>query len=551
MSKLLTTLALALAFAALSAGAHAAKLLGKSDHDSYVVIMHPEPVIAYEGDIRGYPATRPGQGHKINPNSAHVRKYQRFLEKGHRGAMQRAGVPRKRRTHDYTMALNGFAVRMSHEEAGRLAMQKDVALVIPDELQQPMTENSPEYLELTAPGGPYLKGYDGENVVVGVIDTGIWPEHPSFADDGSYTPLDTDVPCEFGNTAHHPDDQPFDCNGKLLGARDMATTYRALIGADPDEFWSARDDSGHGTHTASTAAGNAGVQATIFDRDFGDVAGIAPRARIIAYKGLGKLGGFGSDLAAAIDQAVADGVDVINYSIGSSSFAIGADDVAFLFAADAGVHVATSNGNSGPEAATIGSPASIPWVTSVGASTQNRTFQGSVTTGAGAEYFGASITGGSDELPLVDAAAAGDALCNPGALDPAMVAGNIVLCLRGEIARVAKSEAVAEAGGAGMILYNADDADTRNTDLHLVPSVHVNNTDGLAIKTYIAATAEPTARIAGGAFSPIEAPWMAAFSSRGPNLLTGDIIKPDVTAPGVNILAGNTPISYDPGAPGQ
>ena len=127
----------------------------------------------------------------------------------------------------------------------------------------------------------------------------------------------------------------------------MLDTYRALIGADPDEYDSARDDNGHGTHTASTAAGNAGVEAGMYGIPRGTISGIAPRARVIAYKGLGDLGGFTSDLAAAIDQAVADGVDVINYSIGGGAGLPGADEIAFLFAADAGVFVATSAGNSG------------------------------------------------------------------------------------------------------------------------------------------------------------------------------------------------------------
>ena len=230
-----------------------------------------------------------------------------------------------------------------------------------------------DFLGLTGPGRAYASGLTGEDVVVGVIDTGIWPEHPSFADDGSYGPsplgpLDESErsSCDFGNTAQNANDAPFTCNNKLIGARQMLDTYRALVGADPDEFDSARDDDGHGTHTASTAAGNAGVEASIFGRDYGEVSGIAPRARIIAYKGLGNQGGFTSDLAAAIDQAVADGVDVINYSVGGGANLASADAIAFLFAADAGVWVATSAGNSGPDAGTIGGPADVPWVTAVG-----------------------------------------------------------------------------------------------------------------------------------------------------------------------------------------
>jgi subtilisin family serine protease len=303
-------------------------------------------------------------------------------------------------------------------------------------------------------GGAWDKGYTGEDVIVGVIDSGIWPEHPSFADDGSYSaspvgPLGDSRPnCEFGNTHHNPDDAPFTCNNKLLGARQMLDTYR-LFFLDPDEFDSARDNDGHGTHTASTAAGNAGVEASVLGVPRGVVSGIAPRARVIAYKGLGDLGGFTSDLAAAINQTVADGVDVINYSVGGGANLPGADEIAFLFADNAGVFVATSAGNSGPGASTLGNPGTMPWMTTVGASTQNRSFEGSASSSDGWEFFGASITDGTVELPLVDSADAGSELCRPGDLIPAAVEGKIVLCRRGAIARVAKSYAVFEAGGAG------------------------------------------------------------------------------------------------------
>ncbi len=142
-------------------------------------------------------------------------------------------------------------------------------------------------------------------------------------------------------------------------------------------------------------------------------------------------------------------------------------------------------------------------------------------------------------------------MCTPGALDPNVVAGKIVLCLRGAFARVDKSRAVYMAGGAGTILYNANDNQTQNTDNHWTPAVHINNTDGLAIKTYIdGAGTSATAKINGGEFTRIDAPWMAAFSSRGPNGGAMDIIKPDITAPGVNVLAANTPTPFL-GAPGQ
>ena len=522
--------------------------------DVYIVVMAADPAIAYEGGIEGLPATKPERGNKLNANSALVKEYEKFLEKEHNKALEAVGASPCEKIYDYTVSLNGFATPLTETQATEIAKQPGVALVLPDEMRYKTTDNSPDFLGLTVPGGPWEKEYNGEGVVVGVIDTGIWPEHPSFADDGSYEPLPgyEGLPSDFGNTAHNPDDAPFTCNNKLLGAYQMLDTYRYYIGADPDEFDSARDDDGHGTHTASTAAGNAGVEASIYGIPRGTVSGIAPRARIIAYKALGNLGGFTSDLAAAIDQAVADGVDVINYSIGGGASLISADDIAFLFAADAGVYVATSAGNAGPGAATVGGPGTVPWLTTVGASIQDRTFQGSASSSDGGwEYFGASITGGTAELPLVDAADAGDEFCAPGSLDPDVVAGKIVLGRRGIYYRVEKSLAVYMAGGAGLILYNEDDSQSQNADNHWVPTVHINNTHGLAIKAYIAASPNPVAQINGGEFTEVDAPWMASFSSRGPNSVAGDIIKPDITAPGVNILAGASPFPDPEYLPGE
>lgn len=505
---------------------------------SYIVVMEADPLVVTEGtEGLGTPA-------------AEARADE--LVEGQDRALNETGIGEQEKVNEYTVALNGFSAVLSQEEAETLAARKDVALVVPDELQQVQTDASPEFLGLTVSGGAWDSGVTGEGVVVGVIDTGIWPEHPSFADDGSYPepppPPADGLPCEFGDTAHNRFDAPYICNNKLIGARQMLSTYRALTGIDPDEFDSARDDNGHGTHTASTAAGNSGVVATVYGRQLGVVSGVAPRAHVIAYKGLGNLGGYTSDLAAAIDQAVTDGVDVINYSVGGGAGLTGADELAYLFAANAGVFVATSAGNSGPTAGTIGGPASVPWVTAVGASTQRRFFQGRVVLGNGEEYTGASITPGVGPAPLVDAADAGDELCMPGELDPDVVSGSIVLCMRGAIGRVAKSDAVRQAGGVGMIMYEQSDQGNLFTDTHWVPTVHVDNTPGLAIKSYIADAEAPTAQILTGEKTEWPyAPSMTQFSSRGPNLVAEDIIKPDVTAPGLQVLAGASP-HPDPGS---
>ena len=231
------------------------------------------------------------------------------------------------------------------------------------------------------------------------------------------------------------------------------------------------------------------------------------------------------------------------------------DTLAYLFAADAGVWVATSAGNSGPDPATIGGPADVPWLTTVGASTQERFFEGTVELGAtnpnsgkgnganrGKSFSGASVTPGTDRLPLVDAASAGSDLCLRGDLKREVVEGKIVLCRRGATGRAEKGLAVFEAGGAGMILYNNTDSDNLFTDTHWLPAVHVNNTDGVQIKAYIASQPSPTAQIRTGDVSKFKAaPSTTYFSSRGENPTAPDIIKPDITAPGLQILAGGSP----------
>jgi len=511
------------------------KSVTRGAFDSYIVVMKADPLVVTEGR---------------NLDTQRAKNRGQQLKASHTKALSDAGVSTGAIANQYVNALNGFSALLSYEEATKVAASPGVALVMPDELQQATTDSSPTFLGLDSPGGPWATGYDGSGVVVGVIDTGIWPEHPSFSGAGFPAPPIGPVPCEFGNTAHNPNDTAFVCNNKLVGARQMLETYRSILGADPDEFDSARDDSGHGTHTASTSAGNAGVEATVLGTSLGTISGIAPRAHIVAYKGLGNQGGFTSDLAAAIDQAVEDGVDVINYSIGGGASLTGADEIAFLFAADAGVFVATSAGNSGPGEGTVGGPGNAPWLTTVGANTQPRFFQGTVELGNGASYDGASVTVGVASAPLVDAADAGGDLCISGTLDPNVVTGAIVLCRRGTNARVDKSLAVQMAGGVGMVLYENDDVGNLFTDPHWVPTVHVDNTPGLAIKAYIAggdATAE--IRDTHTVTTWPSAPSMTSFSSRGPNTPALDIIKPDITAPGLQILAGNTPFP-DPGSLG-
>jgi hypothetical protein len=540
----------------------------------YIVQLRQLPVVAYNGSIKGLKATKSATGRKVDPTSTAVLNYKRYLAGRHAAELKAVGGGKK--LYDYSYSFNGFAARLTAAEANKLAADKDVLAVTPDAIHEVDTSSTPAFLGLSDPGGLWDQlggvGHAGEDIVIGVVDSGIWPQALSFADrvDANGVPSATgrkvyqNLPGWHGKCTPGEQFTARNCNQKLIGARYYNASFGGNAGIDatrPWEFNSPRDYNGHGTHTSSTAGGNNGVPATGAAAAFGKISGMAPRARIAMYKALwstqdaSTASGSTSDLVAAIDQAVADGVDVINYSIsGTSTNFLDPVEVSFLFAADAGIFVAESAGNSGPASSTVAHPG--PWTTTVAAGTHNRDGQGSVTLGNGVTYFGASVATAVGPAPLIDSTAAGAsgasatavALCfstatNGGtpALDPALVAGKIVVCDRGSNARVDKSLAVQEAGGVGMILLNTS-PNSLNADFHFVPTVHLQSTDRTAVKAY-AATAGATATInAATIVTNAPAPFTATFSSRGPLVAGGgDLLKPDVIAPGQDILAAVSP----------
>ena len=533
----------------------------------YIVRLADFPAVAYDGGIPGYAATKPKKGAKIDPRDNKVARYASYLDSKHDAAVAGVGG---RKVYGYRYAFNGFAAELTDGQAELLKASPGVLSVEKDELLKMDTSTTPAFLGLSGSSGFWNTKAKGENVVIGIVDSGIWPEHPSFSDrtgtngNGSQGgKLDYhQIPGWHAKCTPGEAFNASNCNQKLIGAQYFNAGWggNAGISAAFDyEYNSARDADGHGTHTSSTAGGNAGVAVTGPAAALGSISGIAPRARISTYKvcwGRGTDGGcFGSDSVAAIDQAVADGVDVINFSVsGTSTNFRDAVEIAFLYAADAGVFVAASAGNAGPTTSTVAHPG--PWLTTVAAGTHNRDGTGSTTLGNAASYAGASFANALASSPLVDSAAAGlpaapageAELCVPGTLDPAAVAGKVVLCKRGVIALVDKSRAVAEAGGLGAIIYN-DPAGSSTTLalVHTIPTVHVVAASGLAIKSYIgSAGASATASIAQSTIIlTAPAPLTASFSSRGPlRAGNGDLLKPDLIAPGQDILAGVSPAGY-------
>ena len=534
----------------------------------YIVQLQGDPIVAYEGDIAGYAATKPGKGKKVNRNNKNVKKYGTYLKAQQDQLIHSAGGTK---AYNYTYALNGFAARMTAAEAAALKNRDGVVNVWKDEIHYPQTNASPNYIGITEAGESWSKGYVGEDVVLGIIDTGVWPEHPSFADvatpkkgnKGPLTPYSapsgfTASGCDFGNTAANPADAPFACNNKLVAARCYNLGQSSAF--DPSNpcggdgiaqggagFQSARDDNGHGSHTASTAGGNNGVPASIGGEFQGVVSGVAPRAHIAAYKVCWFGGGCASsDSAAAIDDAVADGVDVINFSIGgASNFFNGPDDISFLFAAANGVWVATSNGNAGPGAGTVGTPSGVPWITAVGATQDSGVFYNSVTVNApgsiAGDYVaveGASPVQLSDTGPITDAVTHSSTLTACNAEGPVDSISGIALVSRGICSFSEKYNNVAAAGALAIIVYN-DAANPSRIDPIVmsapgttIPGVMVGNSDGLTLAGETGVNATLDAANAVPALNRI-----AGFSSRGPNNGANDIIKPDVSAPGVAILA--------------
>ncbi|KAJ8749014.1 hypothetical protein K2173_013457 [Erythroxylum novogranatense] len=443
----------------------------------------------------------------------------------------------------YETVASGFAAKLSAEEVDGLSKIDGFLAAISDEVLTLDTTHSHEFLGLHRDKGLWSPHNLALDVIIGVLDTGIWPEHVSFKDSG----ITTEVPsrwkgtCESGTRFSRRN-----CNNKLIGARVFFKGYEASFGRinETVDYRSPRDAQGHGTHTASTAGGNLIERASFFRMANGSAAGMRYTARIAAYKVCWSSGCTSSDLLAAIDRAVSDGVDVLSLSLGGAPKPYYRDNIAIAAfgAFKKGVFVSCSAGNSGPTSSTVGNPA--PWIMTVAAGYTDRSFPATVKLGNGKTFPGSSLHNGkpTKNLPLVYGKTAGlqrAEYCVSGSLSKKLVKGKIVVCDRGLNSRTQKGEVVRLAKGAGMILVNADrQGEELFADPHVLPGTTVGASAGKAIKLYLNSTRKPAGSISfKGTTYGDPAPKLAAFSSRGPSLVGPDVIKPDVTAPGVNILA--------------
>lgn len=578
--------ACALAFALVAAGGsaadaaalpHAAVPLDATD-GHYLVTLKEQPAATYDGTLDGLARTKVDAGARLDAQSDAVERYADHLAAAHRSVADAVGVTPR---HEYSLTTNGFSAELTAEQVRALGRSADVLSVERDQTVHPQSNPDSRFLGLEQSGGLWdaVGGADraGAGTVLADIDTGIAPDNASFA--GS--PLGTTPGSEpyldgTGIAFRKADGSVFhgtcetgdgfaasDCSTKIVGARSFVAGRDASgqpLG--PQEKRSTRDTEGHGSHTAGTAAGDAGVTAVIQGRTLDTIAGVAPAAKIAAYKvcwagpDLTKETDDGcviSDIVAAIDQATADGADVINMSLGGSGKSPDFEQRALLGAASAGVFVAAAAGNEGSAAGSVSNL--DPWITTVAASSVPANYSATLTLGSGQQFAGASVTIPTKVSgPFVRASAVGLAgaakpeLCGTGTLDPAKTKGRIIQCDRGGSARVAKSAEVLRAGGIGMVLTNTT-ATSQDLDTHSVPTVHLDVDARPAVVAY-AAKAGATATLTPGNTTGVEkpAPQVAGFSSRGPETADGsDIIKPDITAPGVGIPAAYADISGKPG----
>ncbi|EOA37865.1 hypothetical protein CARUB_v10012040mg [Capsella rubella] len=473
--------------------------------------------------------------------------------------------PSSRLLYSYGSAIEGFAAQLTVSEAEMLRYSPEVVAVRPDHVLHVQTTYSYKFLGLDGLGnsGVWSKSRFGQGTIVGVLDTGVWPESPSFDDTGMPS-----VPRKWKGICQEGENfSSSSCNRKLIGARFFIRGHRVANSPEdspnmPREYISARDSTGHGTHTASTVGGSSVSMASVLGNGAGVARGMAPGAHIAVYKVCWFNGCYSSDILAAIDVAIQDKVDVLSLSLGGFPIPLYDDTIAIgtFRAMERGISVICAAGNNGPIDSSVANTA--PWVSTIGAGTVDRKFPAVVRLANGKLLYGESLYPGKGlknaerevEVIYVTGGDRGSEFCLRGSLPREVIQGKMVICDRGVNGRSEKGEAIKEAGGVAMILANTEiNQEEDSIDVHLLPATLIGYAESVLLKAYVNATVKPKARIifGGTVIGRSRAPEVAQFSARGPSLANPSILKPDMIAPGVNIIAawpqnlGPTGLPYD------
>ncbi|XP_027347404.1 subtilisin-like protease SBT3.5 [Abrus precatorius] len=480
-----------------------------------------------------------------------LKENHQMLADVHSGSIEQAQASH---VYSYQHGFRGFAAKLSVEQAAQISKMPGVVSVFPNSKRKLHTTHSWDFMGLLDDQTMETLGYsirNQENIIIGFIDTGIWPESPSFSDtDMPAVPPGWKGQCQSGEAFNASS-----CNRKVIGARYYMSGYEAEEEGDAKSFRSARDSSGHGSHTASIAAGRYVANMNYKGLGSGGARGGAPMARIAVYKTCWDSGCYDVDLLAAFDDAIRDGVHILSLSLGTESpqgdYFSDAISVGSFHAASRGVLVVASAGNEGtPSSATN----LAPWMLTVAASSTDRDFISDILLGNGAKITGESLSifemNASTRIISASAANAGlftpyqSSYCLESSLNKTKTKGKVMVCRHVESStesKVQKSKEVKGAGGVGMILI--DDTDKDIAIPFVIPSAIVGKKTGERILSYLKTTRKPVSRIfrAKTVLGAQPAPRVAAFSSKGPNALNPEILKPDVTAPGLNILAAWSP----------
>ncbi|WVZ66484.1 hypothetical protein U9M48_015694 [Paspalum notatum var. saurae] len=433
----------------------------------------------------------------------------------------------------YDTALHGFAAELTDDEARCLSNTPGVAGVYEDRLVHLHTTRSPGFLGLDEDFGIWPDTDFGDGVIIGFVDSGIWPESASFDDTG----LSPVRPSWKGRCVDGERFNASMCNNKLVGARFF--TAAGTSAARGDDFLSPRDKDGHGTHVASTAAGSEVANAGFFGFARGAARGVAPRARVAMYKACDVRSCKTAGIVAAIDAAVKDGVDILSLSLGGFNdpdFYRDSMSIALFGAVRAGVFVVCSAGNFGPRESSLNNVA--PWITTVGAGTVDRVFPVSITLGDGQVLTGQSLYAhagnGTGMVRLLPSNCADD-------LEPGRIRGKLVVCTRDFGVLPSYGVAVKSASGRGLISLDPMDwrMDGLMAQAFTLPAVTLSAREADKLTAYMQSDAYAAASISftrRTVTGENRAPMVASFSSRGPNHIVRQILKPDVIAPGANIL---------------
>ncbi|XP_022716492.1 subtilisin-like protease SBT2.2 isoform X2 [Durio zibethinus] len=497
--------------------------------------------------------------------------------------------------YSYHYLINGFAVLVTSEQADKLSRRGEVANVVLDFSVRTATTYTPQFLGLPKGAWSLEGGYEtaGEGIVIGFVDTGIDPTHPSFADDVSEHSYP--VPAHFSGICEVTRDFPSgSCNRKLVGARHFAASAitRGIFNSSQD-YASPFDGDGHGTHTASVAAGNHGIPVVVAGHHFGNASGMAPRSHIAVYKALYKsFGGFAADVVAAIDQAAQDGVDIISLSItpnrrppGIATF-FNPIDMALLSAVKAGIFVVQAAGNTGPSPKSMSSFS--PWIFTVGAASHNRAYANSIVLGNNATIPGVGLAPRTETNKMYTLISAIHALCNDTTLaddmyvgecqdssnfNEELIQGNLLICsysIRFVLGLSTIKQAIQTAknlSAAGVVFYMDPFVigfQLNPTPLEM-PGIIIPSPDDskILLQYYNSSLVRDrlsrkivrfgaVASISGGlkANYSISAPKVMYYSARGPDpedsfLDDADIMKPNLVAPGNLIWAAWSSLGTD------